>query len=112
MRGFILIVAATTLVFGASEARAAGSCSVFAKIKSYDESAKAIALEVDKRGKESPCEDCHGTGFLGRIGAYETITLNSELSRVILTCGMSQQYPSIFQLPRVILSIYIFFQIA
>lgn len=51
----------------------------------------------DKRGKESPCEDCHGTGFLGRTGAYETITLNSELSRVILTCKTLQDMGTQFR---------------
>ncbi|MCH8216821.1 MAG: Flp pilus assembly complex ATPase component TadA [Planctomycetes bacterium] len=44
----------------------------------------------DKRGKESTCADCYGTGFIGRTGVYETITLNSELSRVILTCQTLQ----------------------
>lgn len=44
----------------------------------------------DKRGKESACADCHSTGFVGRTGVYETITLNSELSRVILTCKTLQ----------------------
>ncbi len=45
----------------------------------------------DKRGKESMCEDCYGTGFMGRIGVFETISLNDELKRVILKSKTLQE---------------------
>lgn len=38
----------------------------------------------DKRGKESTCPECFGTGFVGRVGAFEMITFNDELKRVVL----------------------------
>ncbi len=41
-------------------------------------------MVYDKRGKESTCPQCFGTGFVGRTGAYEMITFNDELRRVVL----------------------------
>jgi type II secretory ATPase GspE/PulE/Tfp pilus assembly ATPase PilB-like protein len=37
----------------------------------------------DKRGKPSTCEDCQGTGFIGRTGVFEMIVLNDELRKAI-----------------------------
>lgn len=37
----------------------------------------------DKRGKPSTCENCQGTGFVGRMGVFETIMINDELRNVI-----------------------------
>jgi type II secretory ATPase GspE/PulE/Tfp pilus assembly ATPase PilB-like protein len=41
-------------------------------------------IVYDKRGKESTCPQCFGTGFVGRTAAYETITFSDELKRVVL----------------------------
>jgi type II secretory ATPase GspE/PulE/Tfp pilus assembly ATPase PilB-like protein len=38
----------------------------------------------DKRGKESMCTKCYGTGFVGRTGVFEMITFNDELKKVVL----------------------------
>jgi len=37
----------------------------------------------DKRGKARICENCQGTGFVGRMCVYEIILLNDELRRAI-----------------------------
>jgi type II secretory ATPase GspE/PulE/Tfp pilus assembly ATPase PilB-like protein len=37
----------------------------------------------DKRGKPSPCEDCQGTGFIGRTGVFEMIVLTDELRKAV-----------------------------
>ncbi len=37
------------------------------------------------------CEDCYGTGFVGRVGVYETIVLNDELKQVILKSKTLQE---------------------
>ncbi len=37
----------------------------------------------DKRGKASTCEKCQGTGYFGRIGIFEMITLNNELRKAL-----------------------------
>ena len=37
----------------------------------------------DKRGKPSTCEACQGTGFVGRTGVFEMITLNDELRKAL-----------------------------
>lgn len=38
----------------------------------------------DKRGKESTCPQCYGTGFVGRTGTFEMIVFNDELKKVVL----------------------------
>jgi len=37
----------------------------------------------DKRGKPSTCENCQGTGYFGRMGIFEIITLSNELRKAI-----------------------------
>ncbi len=37
----------------------------------------------DKRGKATTCEDCQGTGFLGRTGIFEIIMIDDRLREVI-----------------------------
>jgi len=37
----------------------------------------------DKRGKASTCENCQGTGYFGRMGIFEIITLNNELRKAL-----------------------------
>lgn len=39
----------------------------------------------DKRGKPSMCEDCQGTGFIGRTGVFEMIVLDDELKKAVKT---------------------------
>jgi type II secretory ATPase GspE/PulE/Tfp pilus assembly ATPase PilB-like protein len=40
-------------------------------------------VQYDKRGKPSTCENCQGTGFVGRMGVFEIIIMNDELRNVI-----------------------------
>ena len=44
---------------------------------------RAGKVIYDKRGKPSTCENCQGTGFVGRMGVFETIIINDELKNVI-----------------------------
>jgi len=37
----------------------------------------------DKRGKASTCEHCQGTGYFGRTGIFEIITLDNELRKTL-----------------------------
>lgn len=39
--------------------------------------------QVDKRGKYQICENCQGTGFVGRTGLFESIIINDQLRKVI-----------------------------
>ena len=41
-------------------------------------------LQYPRHGKPITCEDCQGTGFLGRMGVFETITINDELRKAIV----------------------------
>jgi type II secretory ATPase GspE/PulE/Tfp pilus assembly ATPase PilB-like protein len=44
---------------------------------------RAGKVQYDKRGRPSTCENCQGTGFVGRMGVFETIIINDELKNVI-----------------------------
>ena len=44
---------------------------------------RAGKVQYDKRGKPSTCENCQGTGFVERMGVFETIIINDELKNVI-----------------------------
>ena len=44
---------------------------------------RAGKMIYDKRGKARVCEDCQGTGFIGRMGVFEAIVLDDELRKVL-----------------------------
>ena len=39
--------------------------------------------EVYRRGKPVVCESCQGTGFVGRTGIFEIVTINDELRKTV-----------------------------
>lgn len=45
---------------------------------------RAGKVIYDKRGKPLTCENCQGTGFVGRIAIFEIITINDELRNAIM----------------------------
>lgn len=40
-------------------------------------------VQYDKHGKTIMCENCQGTGFVGRTGVFETITIDDELRKAV-----------------------------
>lgn len=44
---------------------------------------RAGKVQYDKHGKPSTCEKCQGTGYVGRAGVFEIVTLNDELREVL-----------------------------
>jgi type II secretory ATPase GspE/PulE/Tfp pilus assembly ATPase PilB-like protein len=44
---------------------------------------RAGKVQYDKHGKPSTCENCQGTGYFGRTGVFEIITMNDELRKVV-----------------------------
>ena len=44
---------------------------------------RAGKVQYDKHGKPFTCEHCQGTGYYGRTGVFELITLNEELRKVV-----------------------------
>lgn len=40
-------------------------------------------VQYDKRGRAVMCENCQGTGFVGRTGVFEIITIDDQLRKVI-----------------------------
>ena len=45
---------------------------------------RAGKVLYDKHGKASTCENCQGTGYFGRMGVFEIITLNNELRKALI----------------------------
>ncbi|UCE58367.1 MAG: Flp pilus assembly complex ATPase component TadA [Phycisphaerales bacterium] len=37
----------------------------------------------DRKGKEIPCPNCQGTGYLGRVGVFEIMPVDEEIARLI-----------------------------
>ncbi|MBN2137396.1 MAG: Flp pilus assembly complex ATPase component TadA [Sedimentisphaerales bacterium] len=60
---------------------------VFRKFNINAEKTKALyragKVIYDKHGKPSDCEQCQGTGYVGRTGVFETIIINEELRTVV-----------------------------
>ncbi len=44
---------------------------------------RAGKMVYNKRGKGTTCEDCQGTGFVGRTGIFETIIIDNRLREVV-----------------------------
>ena len=45
---------------------------------------RADRVQIDRRGKSTTCEDCQGTGFVGRTSVFEIITMTDELREAII----------------------------
>jgi type II secretory ATPase GspE/PulE/Tfp pilus assembly ATPase PilB-like protein len=58
---------------------------------------RAGKVQYDKRGRESTCENCQGTGYIGRTGVFEIIILNDELRKVILQSRSLSEISSKFR---------------
>jgi len=51
------------------------------KVKALYRTGKVL---IGKRGKEMTCEQCQGTGYVGRTGVFEIIAINDELRKTII----------------------------
>jgi type II secretory ATPase GspE/PulE/Tfp pilus assembly ATPase PilB-like protein len=51
----------------------------------------------DKHGKASTCENCQGTGYFGRMGVFEIITLNNELRKAIIQTRSLPEIGTLFR---------------
>jgi type II secretory ATPase GspE/PulE/Tfp pilus assembly ATPase PilB-like protein len=55
---------------------------------------RAGKVVYDKHGKPLVCDNCQGTGYIGRTGVFETIVLNQELKKnVAQTKSLSEVAP-------------------
>ncbi|MHC4331706.1 MAG: GspE/PulE family protein [Planctomycetota bacterium] len=50
-----------------------------------------------KHGKESTCDHCQGTGYVGRTGVFENITLNQELKKAVVQSKSFSEIHSLFR---------------
>ncbi len=61
----------------------APNAELFRKFNIPAEKAKALyragKVQYDKHGKPVTCENCQGTGFVGRVGVFETIITDKQL---------------------------------
>ena len=44
---------------------------------------RAGKVQYDKRGRPLTCQNCQGTGYVGRMGVFEIVIMNNELRNVI-----------------------------
>jgi type II secretory ATPase GspE/PulE/Tfp pilus assembly ATPase PilB-like protein len=51
------------------------------KAKAFYRAGKVV---VGKRGKEMTCDHCQGTGYVGRTGVFEIVTINKQLKKTII----------------------------
>ena len=51
------------------------------KVKALYRTGKVL---IGKRGKEMTCDQCQGTGYIGRTGVFEIIGINDELRKTII----------------------------
>ncbi|MHC4311289.1 MAG: GspE/PulE family protein [Planctomycetota bacterium] len=51
------------------------------KVKALYRTGKVI---IGKRGKEMTCDQCQGTGYVGRTGIFEIISINDQLKKAII----------------------------
>lgn len=56
----------------------------------------------DKRGRPITCQNCQGTGYVGRTGVFEIIILNEELKKAILGAASLQEIGSQFRRARML----------
>lgn len=54
-------------------------------------------IEYDKHGKPIVCDTCHGSGFYGRIGLFETIRITDELRDSIRKAKTPQEIATAFR---------------
>jgi len=53
---------------------------------------RAGKVQYDKHGKPFACQNCQGTGFVGRTGVFETIVITEQLRKAL---GQAQTIPEI-----------------
>ncbi len=58
---------------------------------------RAGKVIFSKHGKESICIDCQGTGFVGRTGVFEIISINNQLRNALTKVESSAEIRSLFR---------------
>ncbi|MHC4489658.1 MAG: GspE/PulE family protein [Planctomycetota bacterium] len=64
------------------------------KVKALYRTGKVL---VGKRGKEMTCDQCQGTGYVGRTGVFEIIAINDELRKTIIQAKSLSEIDSQFR---------------
>jgi type II secretory ATPase GspE/PulE/Tfp pilus assembly ATPase PilB-like protein len=44
-------------------------------------------VQYDKRGRETPCETCQGTGYVGRTGVFEVVIMDQQLKAALASAA-------------------------
>lgn len=64
------------------------------KVKALYRTGKIL---IGKRGKEMTCDQCQGTGYVGRTGIFEIIAINDELRNTIIQAKSLSEIGSQFR---------------
>lgn len=64
------------------------------KVKALYRTGKVL---IGKRGKEMTCDQCQGTGYVGRTGVFEIIAINDELRKTIIQAKSLSEIGSQFR---------------
>jgi len=54
-------------------------------------------VQYDKHGKPLTCEDCQGTGFVGRTGVFELVTIDDSMRQTLLKAQSISEIASRFR---------------
>jgi type II secretory ATPase GspE/PulE/Tfp pilus assembly ATPase PilB-like protein len=54
-------------------------------------------IEYDKHGRPIVCEKCQGTGFFGRVGIFETVTLDDKMREAIVSASAIKDIAAAFR---------------
>ena len=58
---------------------------------------RAGKVVYDKHGKPSTCENCQGSGFVGRTGIFEIVLMNDDLRKVVRKAKTMQEISTQFR---------------
>jgi len=64
---------------------------------------RAGKVQYDKKGREFTCEKCRGTGYIGRTSIFETIIINDQLRKAIISSKSLSEIGTQFRHEKMIL---------
>jgi len=87
MRLVLIALAATSVLFGAASAQAAGSCSTFAKITGYDDAKKTITISKEKGNEQKFFPKTEGAPTTSKIPSACKAKVLSQKGFPVTTTG-------------------------
>jgi type II secretory ATPase GspE/PulE/Tfp pilus assembly ATPase PilB-like protein len=63
---------------------------------------RAGKVQYDKHGKPHTCEDCQGTGFVGRTGVFEIIAVDGKLRKSLAEAKSGAEVNALFRVAKML----------